>query len=151
MAGLGRLLDAEQPAREAVALAAEFLTGNAHKMEQLLSSWRPTESASVSKKLADEGVSFVQLFDGISLGLCTAERRDPWSVRRTGGAAYTFTPLAPYRIRIDPWPLSVSHLTVGVAGRSVPQACYATREALIAAPSAAVELEWKLVTGYAQC
>jgi hypothetical protein len=138
--------DSWRSAPDTVALATEFLGANARKMEQLLSSWRPAESALVSKQLADDGVSFVQLFDGISLGVCTAERRDPWSVRRTGGATYTFTPLAPDRIRIEPWPLSVPHLTVHAPGRSVPQTCYATREALIAAPGEAVELEWELVT-----
>ena len=104
---------------------------------------RPTQGADC-KALAEEGVSFVQLFDAISLGLCTAERRDAWQVRRADGAVYTFTPLALNRIRVEPWPLVTAQLTVRTAGRSIPQACYATREELLAAAGEAVELEWRL-------
>jgi hypothetical protein len=132
----------------------EFLTRHDAEMDR----WRRQEaepgSPDSGHELADRdrrGVSYLQLFDAISLWLCCAERHEPWRAELSAGEGWTFSPVGggtPDRqqVRIEPWPLGVTHCDLAVRGWVVPRAHYRSTDELLAATIADdVTIAWRLV------
>src|ERR1700682_2543090 len=113
-------------------LAMAFLEQQRQHSDELLAAWQREDPSQNSSELAERGVSYVQLFDAISLWLCCAERRAPWQVKLPERGRWTLAPLARNRLGIDPWPLCLPRLEVAAAGRVVPPAHYTTTENLLA-------------------
>ena len=137
-------------------LAREFLTEYDDEMDRWLGEQRQSQPASADRRheqleLARRGVSYLQLFDAISLWLCCAERQEPWRVEMAGGENWTFSPVASAvqgrpQVRIEPWPLGEPECELAVRGRVVPRAHYASTDDLVAATIADdVKIGWRLV------
>jgi hypothetical protein len=137
-------------------LARDFLTRHDAEMARWLAQWQGSEPVSAASpgEQADvgrRGVSYLQLFDAISLWLCCAERREPWRTELSAGEGWTFSPVAGgrenrQRVRIEPWPLVVAECDLAVCGRVVPRGQYASTDELLAATIATdVTIAWRLV------
>ena len=93
----------------------EFLSDQAKNMDLWLPAWQPNDRLSARDR-AEQGVSFVQMFDAISLRFCCAEQRDPWTAELPTGQRWEFLQLAPDRVTVEPWPFLTPTLMVRVAG-----------------------------------
>jgi len=127
---------AEQDDRRAEYLAACDAAGR-RNAEQF--AGRQAAEASL-----DRGLAWLQMFDFLSLWLCCGERTEPQAMPGGDGETYVFTPADSGAIVVNPWPLSVPKLDLGVVGRRVAAVDYPTAEALAAAPSVEIELRWTL-------
>jgi hypothetical protein len=100
---------------------------------------------------AQRGVSYLQLFDAISLWLCCAERHEPWHVELSAGESWTFSPVAGggkdrQQVRIEPWPLTSGHCDLAVSGLVVARARYPSTDELLEGTIATdVTLRWRMV------
>ena len=111
-------------------LAREFLTQHDANMAVWLAEWQqgePPEDGGELSETARRGVSYLQLFDAISLWLCCAERREPWRAQVSEGEGWTFSPSAGavdgcQQVRIEPWPLGAPQGDLSVHGTVVPRA-----------------------------
>ncbi len=138
-------------------LATHFLACHASRMDALLASWQLGGPAHRTREVAELGVSYIQLFDAISLWLCCAPRQEPWTATLPTGEVWTFSPLSAasgssasrvpaQRISgFHPWPLDRPELTVRAIGRSVPRGQYRSPDELLTAPSEPVQLTWELI------
>jgi hypothetical protein len=135
-------------------LAREFFSRHEGEMER----WRRQEAEPAAPdsehELADRdrrGISYLQLFDAISLWLCCAERREPWRAELSAGESWTFSPAGlgagnRQQMRVEPWPLSKAECDLAVRGRLVPRARYASTDELLAATIATdVSIAWRLM------
>jgi Protein of unknown function (DUF3891) len=137
-------------------LAREFLDRHDAQMARWLVEWQENEPVSAESRSeqsdrARRGVSYLQLFDAISLWLCCDERHEPWRAELSAGEGWTFSPVGggtPDRqqVRIEPWPLGATQCDLAVRGRGVPRAQYASTDELLAATIASdVTIAWRLV------
>jgi hypothetical protein len=124
-------------------LAEEFIEEQDSLRREYLSAESP-EQRIVEETIVDRGLRLLQLFDFASLWLCCAERTEPQSLTGPDGETYVFTPRDARRIAIAPWPFRPRELVLQVDGRRIPFADYPSSEALAAAPSQEVELQWHL-------
>lgn len=135
-------------------LAREFFA----RQDFAMDCWHQEEAEPVSPDSAREltqrdqrGVSYLQLFDAISLWLCCAQRHEPWRAELAGGEHWTFSPAGGeaherQQVRIEPWPLDEPEFELAVRGRVVLQARYESTDQLLAATIADdVPLGWRLV------
>ncbi len=133
------------------AAAAEIQTFLA-EFTPLMQSWREAWTALAPGNLAtqtDDAVRWVRFFDQLSLWFCCAEVTEPEELESPEGHRLRIVPRGSGQIEVSPWPWKVDRLPVAVAGRAVPVAHYASRQALAAAPSQSVRLEWQLTPGAA--
>ena len=140
-----------EPANEA--LARDFLARHDANMARWLAERQESEpQGTMRSELADagrRGVSYLQLFDAISLWLCCAERHEPRRIEMSAGEGWTFLPASGaakdcQQVRVDPWPLASDHCGLAVRGWVVPQAAYQSTDELLAATIATdVVLRWR--------
>lgn len=141
-------------------LARDFLARHDANMAQWLVERRESEPLAANRsQLSDaarRGVSYLQLFDAISLWLCCAERQEPRRIELSGGEGWTFSPAGSvvkddaakdcHQVRIEPWPLESAQCELAVRGWVVPHARYQSTDELLAATIATdVTLTWRLV------
>jgi hypothetical protein len=124
--------------------AADFLARQDAFRAAALTRWQAAHPTSDAQAVAAHGLKCLQFFDALSLWFCTSERDQPQTLDVPGGPPLTLRPHSPTEIRLSPWPLDRSELTIGVAGRQIPATRFATREELAAAPSTTVQLAWRL-------
>jgi Protein of unknown function (DUF3891) len=137
-------------------LAHDFLARHDANMARWLAERQESEpvAAGTCSELADaarRGVSYLQLFDAISLWLCCAERHEPRRIELAPGEGWTFSPTGGaakdcQQVRVEPWPLTSTQCDLEVRGLVVPVARYSSTDELLAATIAAdVPLRWRLV------
>ena len=135
-------------------LAREFLARHDANMAIWLAEWQQgelPEGGGEPSETARRGVSYLQLFDAISLWLCCAERHEPWRAQLLEGEGWTFSPVGGgaenrQQVKIEPWPLSAPLCDLAVHGTLVPRAKYASTDELLAATIASrVAVSWSLV------
>jgi hypothetical protein len=129
-------------------LATQFLAAQAAHMDTLLATWKSEDPANRSRELAELGVSFVQLFDAISLWLCCASRQEPWEVKLPDGRGLILRPAqaspgSAQRIAVEPWLLDRPSLILTATGGMIRRVNYDFAGQLRL--SKAVELQWELV------
>ena len=137
-------------------LARDFLARHDANMACWLAERQESEPAEAGSRselsdAARRGVSYLQLFDAISLWLCCAERHEPRRIELSAGEGWTFSPAGGaaqdrLHVRIDPWPLASAQCDLEVRGRVVPCARYQSTDELLASTTATdVTLRWRLV------
>ncbi len=135
-------------------LAREFLARHDANMARWLAERQESEPAGASSRselseAARRGVSYLQLFDAISLWLCCAERHEPRRIELSAGEGWTFSPAGGaaqdcQQVRVEPWPLRSAQCDLAVSGRVVPCGRYQSTEELLAATIATdVTLRWR--------
>ncbi len=124
----------------------DFLSMQAAKMAAQLAAWQFADQPHRPPELPELGVSLVQMFDAISLWFCCAERTDSCEAKLPEGRSWTFSPVGPNQVTVDPWPLDQPTLTLTAAGRSVARARYRTTDELLSAVGEQIELGWQLVS-----
>jgi Protein of unknown function (DUF3891) len=152
-----RRFDSWRARPELELLARDFLARQDANMAGWLTNWQESPAASKSSRSefsesARRGISYLQLFDAISLWLCCAERQEPWRIELSDGEGWTFAPCGGVatecqEVRIEPWPLTVATCDLAVVGgRVVPRARYPSTDELLAATIATdMGLRWRLI------
>jgi hypothetical protein len=123
-------------------MGEQFLADQRHKRAGWFDHWRAGDPQHRLPEIAELGVSFLQMFDAISLWLCCADRSEPWSVSVPGGS-WKFLPRGDNRWTIEPWSLEQTELTLKIQGREVPRGNYQSGDELRAA-GIACNLNWQL-------
>lgn len=119
---------------------------NAHRAEWF-ADWSEAAPQSRTREAADLSLCYLQMFDWLSLWLCCAERTAPEIVEAPGLNRLQFTPIAPSRIAVSPWPFEPPPLYVQVSGRAIPAVFYSDAEAARRAVSRMATLAWTLAPG----
>ena len=144
----------KDPALEA--MAREFLASQDANMARWLAEGQGSQPASAAGpseqwEVARRGVSYLQLFDAISLWFCCAVRDEPWRVQLSAGEGWTFSPVGGggkdcQQVRIEPWPLTSGHCDLAVSGLVVARARYQSTDELLEGTIATdVTIAWRLV------
>ncbi|HQU43574.1 MAG TPA: DUF3891 family protein [Pirellulales bacterium] len=129
----------------ATALANDFLAEQQAEREKWLTMWQKTAGDAADRAAADRAVSWLQMFDAMSLWLCCAERRGPQEFAPPGGPALTLQPTTgPYSISVSPWPFLAGELEVAALGRAIAVRPYADPSDVVTAAAQPVTLKWSL-------
>lgn len=124
-------------------LAEEFLAEqDAHRADYLAVC--PSERRAAAEAVLDRGLHLLQMFDFASLWLCCARRTEPQVMTGPDDETYVFTPQEAGIIEVEPWPFRPAELELSVGGRRVAAVAYPSPDALATAPSAVIELRWRL-------
>lgn len=131
---------------EQVVLGETFLSHQCSKQKDWLDRWLAGNPATRTMELAQQALSWLQLFDALSLWLCCAERKDPQEFEPPTGPKFILHPRSAERISVTPWPLEGASLSLELTGRAVPAMQYAHGEALKRLPGNTVKLSWELAS-----
>lgn len=136
-------LQADSPAG-AAHKAAEFLAEEDVSRSRHLEAWIAADRRRHNAEAARRALSWLQMFDWLSLWFCCAERTKSLEEEPPGSPPLTIRPVGGGRFQCSPWPFDAEELVVESPGCSVPAAQYADATALAAAPSRQVTLRWIL-------
>lgn len=127
-----------------IELAQGFFDEQDRRQVDWLTGWIDAEPATRDVAAAGRALSYLQLFDALSLWLCCRERTDPITFDPPVGPSLTLTPTVPDRITVAPWPFRVKTLQLTAPGRVVPAHSYANAAALAATATEPITLSWRL-------
>ncbi|HWA99126.1 MAG TPA: DUF3891 family protein [Pirellulales bacterium] len=145
-----RRTNAWQPTSAAASAEADtFLGRQDAQRAHWLAEWQTADPLRHTVAAAERALEFLQFFDALSLWLCCGRQRDYRSAAPGGPALEGRQATDPQRsldltVRIQPWPLKVSHLRLETRARSVAAQGYAHAEALAQSASELLGLCWQL-------
>ncbi len=121
-----------------------FLDRTSESMAEWLLAWQAEDAERHKPDIARLAVAQLQFFDSLSLWFCCMTTLEAESLEAPGAKRMELAPVDAARVEIDPWPLDVTSLALGVSGRSIPVGCYSSGAELAAAGCTAVQLDWHL-------
>lgn len=128
-------------------LATIFLREQHAERRKWLTMWQKTVGDSANEAAAEMAVSWMQLFDAVSLWLCCDERKEAQHFALPTGAAVIFQPSGePYCISVTPWPFSTSKLELEAVGRAIPAQPHDNPSDLVTAAAEPVILKSSLIS-----
>jgi hypothetical protein len=108
--------------------------------------WLAAWTAQSPQNTADRvrrALAQLQMFDALSLWLCCSRATESEELITPGGPAVTLNPEGGQLVRLDPWPLRVSNLSLSVEARLIPKSVRSAEQMALAAAQS-LQLRWEL-------
>lgn len=135
------------------ALVNNFFSEQQAERDKWLAMWQKTVGQPGTHAAAETAVSWLQLFDALSLWLCCADRHDPQAFSLPTGASVDFQPRGPCSLSVSPcslsaspWPFKDPAVMLEAVGRAVPAQPYENPSDLVTAAAEPVRLKWSLAS-----
>ena len=129
------------------ALAVDFLAEQQHNMQEWSRAWLAADPDSHPEACLARAVAHLQMFDALSLWLCTADRDQPQTFTPPEGTSVSFAPILTTRCAVTPWPFHGERLDLAIEGRAVPARRYASETELAQTPGEELRLEFAFEPG----
>jgi hypothetical protein len=125
---------------------AAFLDEYERRSHDWLADWQAASPTTHSRKLAEAAVGYLQMFDAVSLWLCSGPSKRK-QISSPDGIAWTLTPVAGGKVVAAPWPWKIEPLRVHAIGWRIPASPLASDEELRTRLKFAekTELNWSVV------
>ena len=128
-------------------LALDFLAEQQRNMQAWSAAWLAADPPNHTPDDLARGLAYLQMFDALSLWLCTADRDQPQTFATPQGTDVSFAPISTARFTATPWPFRADRLDLAITGRAVPVRRYTSDIDLAQAPSEQMRLEFAFAPG----
>lgn len=140
---IGRLLQSSMAKTDP---ARAWIAAMRSRQADWLAAWQADDPANNRPELASLAVTYMRMFDTLSLWFCTAEQSEPYRLVTPEGLEIRFAPQPSDSVTVTPWPLRTATLNLTARGGAVAIARYTSRADLAAAPRTPIQLQWRVIS-----
>ena len=125
--------------------AIQFSREYGRRADDWLAAWQKESPATNTTEAAHTVLSYLQMFDFLSLWFCCTEQNEPYQCKTPDGCRLEFKRTPEGHIHVQPWPWHVSQVNLRLTARLVPARRYQDGNELAGVESHERNLTWIMV------
>lgn len=133
-----------EPDKKKGRLAQEFLSAGTGYQQLALREWMQSELVANTEAAAHRALSWLQLFDRLSLWLCCRPQAELLDVPLPDAPGISLAPVNETNVIVSPWPFAAPRIELHVSGNRIPARRYQNSEDLAQQAKEPVVLSWLL-------